>query len=110
VLLLDMKATLISLWLGNRTRTAAHCDMSQNFGGRGAVHALPDRAAAQLYVGPRLQLAGQPISMVDLDAPDMSSGWREMFDHGPEHRPEKARGFFGWRTPELVARVKKAVD
>jgi hypothetical protein len=48
--------------------------------------------------------------MVDLDAPDMSSGWREMFDHGPEHRPEKARGFFGWRTPELVARVKKAVD
>ena len=74
--LLDMsKATLISLWLGNRTRTAAHWDLPQNLAcvvaGRRRFTLFPTDQIANLYVGPLdFTLAGQPISLVDLDAPD----------------------------------------
>ena len=43
-------------------------------GGPAAVHAIPDRAAANLYVGPLdFTLAGQPISLVDVDSPDLEN-------------------------------------
>jgi hypothetical protein len=195
--LLDMsKATLISLWLGNRTRTAAHWDLPQNLAcvvaGRRRFTLFPTEQVANLYVGPLdFTLAGQPISLVDLEAPDLEkhprfaqaleaaqtaelgpgdalyipslwwhavasldelsaminfwwrngepplltplnalyhavitmknlppeelAAWRLMFDHyifgangdPVEHLPEQARGIFGRRTGELVARVKK---
>jgi hypothetical protein len=74
---LDMsRATLISLWLGNRTRTAAHWDLAQNLAcvvaGRRRFTLFPTEQIANLYVGPLdFTLAGQPISLVDVDAPDL---------------------------------------
>ncbi len=75
--ILDMsRATLISLWLGNRTRTAAHWDLPQNLacviGGRRRFTLFPTGEVANLYVGPLdFTLAGQAISLVDPDSPDL---------------------------------------
>ena len=75
--ILDMaRATLISLWLGNRTRTAAHWDLPQNLAcvvaGRRRFTLFPTDQIANLYVGPLdSTLAGQPISLVDVEAPDL---------------------------------------
>ena len=70
------KATLISLWLGNRTRTAAHWDLPQNLAcvvaGRRRFTLFPTDQLKNLYVGPLdFTLAGQPISLVDIDAPNL---------------------------------------
>ena len=54
------------------------------------------------------------ITMRNLPAGELER-WRIMFDHylfgdngdPVAHLPENARGIFGRRTPELVARVKK---
>lgn len=75
--LLDMdKATLISLWLGNRTRTAAHWDLPQNLAcvvaGRRRFTLFPTEQLPNLYVGPLdFTLAGQATSLVDLEAADL---------------------------------------
>ncbi len=75
--MLDMaRTTLISLWLGNRTRTAAHWDLPQNLAcvvaGRRRFTLFPTEQLPNLYVGPLdFTLAGQPISLVDLDQPDL---------------------------------------
>jgi len=75
--ILDMsRATLISLWLGNRTRTAAHWDLPQNLAcvvaGRRRFTVFPTDQIANLYVGPLdFTLAGQPISLVDVESPDL---------------------------------------
>lgn len=66
---------LVSLWLGNRTRTAAHWDLAQNLAcvvaGRRRFTLFPTDQVANLYVGPlEFTLAGQPTSLVDIDAPD----------------------------------------
>lgn len=77
VALLDTtRATLISLWLGNRTRTAAHWDLPQNLAclvaGRRQFTLFPTDQIANLYVGPLdFTLAGQPVSLVDVDSPDL---------------------------------------
>jgi len=74
--LLDPKREmLISLWLGNRTRTAAHWDLPQNLAcvvaGRRRFTLFPTDQLKNLYVGPLdFTLAGQPISLVDLEDPD----------------------------------------
>ena len=74
--LLDTKREmLISLWLGNRTRTAAHWDLPQNLAcviaGRRKFTLFPTDQLKNLYVGPLdFTLAGQPISLVDLEEPD----------------------------------------
>jgi hypothetical protein len=67
---------LVSLWFGNRTRTAAHWDLPQNLAcviaGRRRFTLFPTDQVANLYVGPvDFTLAGQPISLVDIDAPDL---------------------------------------
>lgn len=66
---------LVSLWLGNRTRTAAHWDLPQNLAcvvaGRRRFTLFPIDQVRNLYVGPLdFTLAGQASSLVDLDAPD----------------------------------------
>lgn len=66
---------LVSLWLGNRTRTAAHWDLPQNLAcviaGRRRFTLFPTDQVSNLYVGPLdFTLAGQPTSLVDLDQPD----------------------------------------
>jgi hypothetical protein len=67
---------LVSLWLGNRTRTAAHWDLAQNLAcvvaGRRRFTLFPTDQLANLYVGPlEFTLAGQPTSLVDIEAPDL---------------------------------------
>jgi hypothetical protein len=88
------KATLISLWLGNRTRTAAHWDLPQNLAcvvaGRRRFTLFPTEQLPNLYVGPLdFTLAGQPISLVDVDAPDI------------EKHPRFAEALEAARTAEL---------
>jgi hypothetical protein len=93
--ILDMeRATLISLWLGNRTRTAAHWDLPQNLAcvvaGRRRFTLFPTEQLKNLYVGPLdFTLAGQPISLVDIDSPDL------------EKHPRFAEALEAARTAEL---------
>ena len=79
---------LSSLWLGNRTITAAHWDLAQNLAcvvaGRRRFTLFPPEQVANLYVGPLDHtLAGQPISLVDFDAPDLAAHPR--FAEAMEH-------------------------
>jgi len=77
--MLDMaRDTLISLWLGNRTHTATHWDQSQNLAcvvaGQRRFTLFPPEQLKNLYVGPlEFTLAGQPISLVDIDTPDLET-------------------------------------
>ncbi len=69
---------LTSLWLGNRTRTAAHWDLAQNLAcvvaGRRRFILFPPDQVMNLYVGPLDNtLAGQPISLVDFAEPDLNA-------------------------------------
>jgi hypothetical protein len=66
---------LTSLWIGNRSRTAAHWDLPQNLAcviaGRRRFTLFPIEQMKNLYIGPiDNKLAGQPISLVDFAAPD----------------------------------------
>ncbi len=66
---------LISLWLGNRTRIAAHYDLPDNLAvvaaGRRRFTVFPPEQIANLYMGPLDPTpAGQPISLVDFEKPD----------------------------------------
>ena len=66
---------LTSLWIGNRSRTAAHWDLPQNLAcvvaGRRRFTLFPIDQVANLYVGPLdFTPAGQAISLVDINDPD----------------------------------------
>jgi hypothetical protein len=72
------RETLISLWVGNRTHTATHWDQSQNLAcvvaGRRRFTLFPPEQLKNLYVGPlEFTPAGQPISLVDIDTPDLQT-------------------------------------
>lgn len=74
---------LVSLWIGNHSKTATHWDLPQNLAcvvaGRRRFMLFPTDQVANLYVGPLdVTLAGQPTSMVDPAAPD--------FDRFPRFR------------------------
>jgi len=67
---------LASLWLGNRSRVAAHFDFPRNVAvcvlGQRRFTLFPPEQVANLYIGPwDLTPAGQPISLVDFAAPDL---------------------------------------
>ena len=67
---------LVSLWVGGRSRTAAHWDVPQNLGcvvlGHRRFTLMPPDQVGNLYVGPLdFTLAGQPVSLVDFAAPDL---------------------------------------
>mgnify|MGYP003384804975 CR=1 FL=1 len=79
---------LVSLWLGNRTKTAAHWDLPQNLAcvvaGRRRFTLFPNDEIANLYVGPiDFTLAGQPSSLADIEEPDFARFPRlaDAFDH-----------------------------
>ncbi|MFP4277209.1 MAG: cupin-like domain-containing protein [Wenzhouxiangella sp.] len=68
----------VRIWLGNRTRVAAHYDALENIacvcGGRRRFTLFPPDQLANLYVGPmELTPAGQQISLVDFENPDLES-------------------------------------
>jgi hypothetical protein len=66
---------LTSIWIGNRSRVAAHFDFPENIAccalGRRRFTVFPPEQVANLYVGPMdLTPAGQQISLVDFHDPD----------------------------------------
>lgn len=67
---------LASLWVGNKSRIAAHFDYPRNLAccvmGRRRFTVFPPDQVNNLYVGPwDLTPAGQPISLVDMKQPDL---------------------------------------
>ena len=73
--LLDARA-VARLWLGNAVTVSTHYDVSDNIAcvaaGRRRFTLFPPDQVGNLYVGPLdFTLAGQPVSLVSLDAPDL---------------------------------------
>ncbi len=74
-LAVDALAPLASIWLGNRSRIAAHQDVPDNLAcvvaGRRRATLFPPEQLPNLYIGPLDHTpAGQAVSLVDFDAPD----------------------------------------
>jgi len=68
---------LVSLWIGNRARVAAHHDLPDNLAcviaGHRRFTLLPPDEVGNLYIGPlENTLAGQPTSLVDFKNPDLA--------------------------------------
>jgi hypothetical protein len=92
--LVEGREAVPRLWIGNASVVAAHFDESDNIAcvvaGRRRFTLFPPDQVANLYVGPLdFTMAGQPASMVPLDAPD--------FDRFPRFREALAAA----RTAEL---------
>jgi hypothetical protein len=67
---------LMSIWIGNRTRIAAHHDLPDNLAcvaaGRRRFTLFPPDQLGNLYIGPLdLTPAGQAVSLVDFAHPDL---------------------------------------
>ena len=72
---LGNRDNLMSLWLGNKSRIAAHYDFPNNIAcsiiGRRRVTLFPPNQADNLYIGPLdFTPSGQAISLVDSCSPD----------------------------------------
>nr|WP_136250529.1 cupin-like domain-containing protein [Ningiella ruwaisensis] len=94
-------APLVSLWMGNRSRVAAHFDATDNVacvlaGERTFTLFAPDQWD-NLYVGPiEFNPAGQAISLVDFDNPDFKRfpKFKHALENGYEVRLKPGDGIF----------------
>ena len=73
---LGARDPLMSLWIGNRTRIAAHFDLPDNIACVAAGHRrftlFPPEQLSNLYIGPLdFTPAGQSVSLVDICQPDL---------------------------------------
>jgi hypothetical protein len=92
----DGTLPLASLWIGNRTRMAAHWDQASNvicvIRGRRRYTLFPTSEVRNLYFGPvDLTLGGRPISLVDFHNPD--------FERHPRFRQAIVHGEFAELFP-----------
>ena len=76
-LALGSRAPLASIWIGNRSRIAAHYDLPDNIAvvaaGRRRFTLFAPEQVANLYIGPLdFTPAGQAISLVDFARPDLA--------------------------------------
>lgn len=74
---LGTRRPITSIWIGNRTRIAAHNDVPDNLAvcaaGKRRFVLFPPGQMANLYPGPLDNTpAGRPVSMVDLRDPDLT--------------------------------------
>ena len=82
------RAALASIWMGTRTRIAAHNDVPDNLAcvavGRRRFTVFPREQFRNLYLGPIDNTpAGRAVSMVDFHAPDFAAHprFRDALDH-----------------------------
>lgn len=82
---------LVSIWLGNQSRIAAHYDIPDNIAcvaaGRRRFTLFPPDQLKNLYVGPLdFAPAGQAISLVDICAPDFKRfpKYRQALEHAQD--------------------------
>jgi hypothetical protein len=78
----------VRIWIGNRSRIAAHYDVLENIAcvcaGKRRFTLFPPDQLANLYIGPiDFTPAGQSISLVDFDEPDLDRYPR--FEEALEH-------------------------
>ncbi len=80
---------LVNFWMGNQTTVSAHYDFPSNIAcvvqGRRRFTLFPTEQVNNLYIGPIDRTpSGQPISLVDFDAPDFDCypRFKEALQHG----------------------------
>lgn len=108
-------------WIGNVVRVATHYDLQENIGcvvaGRRRFTLFPPEQMANLYPGPLdLTPGGTPVSMVDLDQPDLDRFPRFAEAAATAQRAELEPGdaiyipFHWWHAVDSLERVNLFVN